>query len=161
MNERKQLLLILESAAVAVVFASLWAIGGSEDFFGGQKWIRRYLGTGLFGIWAFLRSGFNWRHVIQMGLMMGASTIPYGADYLWEKWLWRSVAGSGCGLATASANLLSKKWLLSGFHFFLCIASSIVFGVYNPFGAMWEQFFLGFVYIFIPALSVTMFLRRD
>lgn len=51
--ERKQLWFIIEAVIVCIIFGALWAAGGSADF-GGQKWLRRFLGPGLFGIWAFI-----------------------------------------------------------------------------------------------------------
>ena len=154
MNERKQLWLILEAAIVCLIFAACWAIGGSGDFWYGQKWIRRFLGPGIFGLWAFFRSGFDWRYFIQMGLMMGASTLPYGADNTWTKIFLRFSSGAAIGTASSVVNIWYKKWLIVGIHIFACIFFSIMFGVFNPLEAMWEQFILGFIYCFIPAMCV-------
>lgn len=154
MNERSQLWLIVEAAIVCVIFGALWAIGGSGDFWGGQKWIRRFLAPAILTGWAFLRSGLDWRYLVQMPLMMGASTLPYGADDTVTKWILRGLFGVANGTAANIANLLNKRWLISGFSFVLIIAISIVFGVYNPFEAMWEQFVIGFMIAFFVALSV-------
>ena len=155
MNERKQLWLIIESAIICVVFASCWAIGGSGDFWDGQKWIRRFLGPGILCIWAFWRSGWNWRFLVQMPLMMGASTLPYGADDLGTKWLLRGLFGVANGVGANVANIFSGRWLISGFSFVLIIATSIAFGVYNPLPAMWEQFVIGFMISFFVAISAS------
>lgn len=154
MTERKQMLLILEAAVICIIFASCWAIGGSGDFWGGQKWIRRFLGPAILAGWAFLRSGLDWRYLVQMPLMMGASTLPYGADDTFTKWLLRGLFGVANGAAANTANMLNKKWLISGFSFVLIIGTSIVFGVYNPLEAMWEQFTIGFMIAFFVAISV-------
>ena len=154
MNERKQLWFILEGAFVCAIFAALWAIGGSGDFWGGQKWIRRFLGPGLLCLWAFVRSGLDWRYLVQMPLMMGASTLPYGADDLGTKWLLRGVFGVANGIGANVANLLLKRWLVSAFSFVFIIATSIVFGVYNPLPAMAEQFVIGFSIAFFVTISV-------
>lgn len=155
MNERKQLWLIIEAAIICVIFASCWAIGGSGDFWGGQKWIRRFLGTGLLGFWAFWRSGWNWLYLVQMPLMMVASTLPYGADDLGTKWLLRGVFGAANGTASNVANFWQKRWLIGGFSWVLIIATSIVFGVYNPLPTMWEQFVIGFMIAFFVCMSAS------
>lgn len=156
MTERKQLCFIIEAAVVCIIFGALWAVGGSGEFWGGQKWLRRFLGPGLLCLWAFLRSGMDWRYLIQMPLMMGASTLPYGADDLGTKWLLRGLFGVANGVGANVANLLHKRWLISGFSFVLIIATSIAFGVYNPVDAVTEQFIIGFM----VALFTTVSLRR-
>ena len=85
---------------------------------------------------------------------LGASTLPYGASDLGTKWLLRGLFGIANGAASSMANLLNKRFLLSGFSFVLVIATSIVFGVYNPLQSMPEQFVIGFLIAFIPAMSV-------
>lgn len=155
MNERRKLWFILEAFAVCGIFGAFWAIGGSGEFWGGQKWIRRFLAPALLCLWAFMRSGFDWRYLIQMPLMMGASTLPYGADDTATKWLLRGLFGVANGAAANTANLLRKRWLISGFSFVLIVASSIAFGVYNPLDAMGEQFLIGAFISFFVVLSVT------
>lgn len=154
MNERKQLWMILEAVGICVIFASLYAIGGSGDFFGGQKWIRRFLAPGIFCIWAFIRSGLDWRYLLQIGPMMGALCLPYGSDTLFGKTVLRGLFGLANGTASSIANGLHKRWLLSGFQVVLVTSVSIVFGVWNPLFAMPEQFVIGFIIVFIPAMSV-------
>lgn len=155
MNERKQLWLILEGAFVCAVFAACWAIGGSGDFWGGEKWIRRFLGpTALCG-WAFWRSGWNWRYLVQMPLMMAASTLPYGADDTATKWLLRGIFGVANGISANVVNAWKKRWLVSVFSLVLIVATSIAFGVYNPLSAMAEQFVIGFVIAFFVVMTVT------
>lgn len=154
MNERKQLWFIIEAFVIAGIFAALWAIGGSGDFWGGQKWIRRFLGPAVLCVWAFVRSGFNWRYLIQMPLMMGASTLPYGADDLGIKWLLRGLFGLVNGVSANVTNFWMRRWLVSGFSFVLILAASIAFGVYNPLPAMWEQFVIGCIIAFFVTLSV-------
>lgn len=153
-TEQWQLIEILEVVLVCVVFSSLWAIAGSADFWGGQKWLRRFLAPSTFTLWAFFRSGRDWRYFIQMPLMMGSLTLPYGADTLGMKWLLRSICGLAYGVSFSLTNMLNKRFLVSGFQVFLAISISIVAGVYNPFAnAMREQFIIGFMSILIPAMT--------
>lgn len=155
MNERKQALVVLEAVGICVIFAALYMIGGSGEFWGGQKWLRRYLAPALFGVWAFFRSGMDWRYLAQMPLGFGALSLPYGADDFIQKVLLRAVFGVANGLAFSVANLINKRFVLVVLQGILVIGSSIGAGVFNPFqNAMVEQFFIGFIVIFIPAMSV-------
>lgn len=154
MNERKQLWIILEAVAVCVCFSAIYAIGGSGDFFGGQKWLRRFVAPAIFCVWAFLRSGFDWRYFIQMPFMFGALCLPYGADELIGKIILRGSFGLANGSASSLANTINGRWLLVGIQIFIVTLFSIVFGVWNPLLSMPEQFVIGFIIIFIPAMSV-------
>ena len=154
MNERKQLWRILETLGVCVIFASLYAIGGSGDFWGGQKWIRRFLAPGLFCIWAFLRS-FDWRNLAAMPFMFGALCLPYGSDDFIGKFILRASFGAANGVATSIPNFLNKRFALAIMQIIIVIAASVGAGVWNQFpNAMVEQAVIGFIIIFIPAMSV-------
>lgn len=154
-NERSQLWIILEAMLICVVFASMYAIGGSGDFFGGQKWIRRFLAPSMFSAWAFLRGGGDWRYLVQMPLMMGALCLPYGADNLWGKIFLRGIFGAANGAASSVVNAWSKNWTLAIMHLVIVVTVRIGAGVWNQFpNAMAEQFVIGLVIILIPALSV-------
>lgn len=154
MNEKKQLYLIIEAVLFCAIFGALWAIGGSEDFWGGQKWIRRFLAPSIFGLWSFLRSGFNWRYLIAMPLTMGASTLPYGADETTFKILYRTICGFSYGIASGFAQILDKKIILVIIHIFICLVSNIGLGVLNPLDAMAEQFVIGFLVVLLPSMMV-------
>lgn len=152
-NERKQLWYILECAGVCVIFAALYAIGGSGDF-GGLKWLRRFLAPGLFCIWAGVRS-FDWHYAVQIPFMIGGLTLPYGSDDVLEKVILRGVFGLANGISSSTANLIHKRYFLTLFQVVLVTLVSIGAGVFNPFdNAMIEQFIIGFIIIFIPAMTV-------
>lgn len=153
-TEQKQLIAILEPLIVCAIFASLYAIGGSGDFFGGQKWLRRYLAPALFSIWAFIRSGLDWRYLVQMPLMFGALCLPYGSDTLLGKIFLRASFGSANGIATSVRNALKKKLALVIAHIIICAIISVSLGVWNQTeNAIVEQFIIGFIIVFIPAFS--------
>jgi len=154
MNERKQLWLILEAVLVCVIFAALYSAGGSGDF-GGLKWLRRFLAPSLFCVWAFLRSGLDWRYFIQMPLMMGSLCLPYGADDFIGKVFLRGCFGLANGAASAFVDAWHKRFIIAMLQLGIVVAVSIVSGALNPFpNAMVEQFVIGFVIVFIPAMSV-------
>lgn len=152
-TEQKQLLFVLEKALVCVIFASLYTMGGSGDF-GGYKWLRRFLAPGLYCLWAFLRS-FDWRYLASMPLMMGALTLPYGAEETGLKIWLRGVFGSANATATSIPQLLHKQFILPLMHLIIVMTASIGGGVFNQFpNAMVEQFIIGLAIILIPAMAV-------
>lgn len=153
-DEQKQLLRMLEPLIVCVVFASLYCVGGSGDFWGGQKWLRRYLAPGLFCIWAFIRS-FDWRYFVQMPFMFGALCLPYGADSVFEKVVLRGIWGVANGVASSIRNFLVWKVALAITQIVIVTAVSVGLGVWNQTpNAMIEQFLIGFIIILIPAFTV-------
>lgn len=154
-NERSQMWIVLEAVLVCVVFAALYSAGGSADF-GGMKWLRRFLAPGLFSIWAFLRSGMDWRYLVQMPCMFGSLCLGYGGqDTIWGKVFVRGLFGLGNGVSSSVANGINKRWLLVAMQVLIVTGVSIGAGAYNPFpNAIVEQFVIGFIIIFIPAMSV-------
>lgn len=152
-TEQKQTLFFLEAVLVACVFGALYAIGGSEDFFNGQKWIRRFLAPALFGLWAFLRS-FDWRSLVGIPLIMGGLCLPYGADSFIEKTGLRLLYGSAVGLGFSLYALLNKYFKFFLIQIFICAFVSWLLGVFNPFpkDAIAEQGAIGFTFAFLPAL---------
>ncbi len=155
MNERSQLWRILEAVFVCVVFASLYAIGGSGDFFGGEKWIRRFLAPAIFCVWSFVRGGYNWRYLASMPLLMGSLCLPYGADQPLIKFLLRALFGLANGTTSIFPEILQGNYILPGFHILLVTIMSTYMGVLNPLdNAMAEQFVIGFTIVFIPSMCV-------
>lgn len=151
-TEQKQSVLFLVRSFGLVVFASLYAIGGSGDFFGGELWLRRWLAPAVLAAVAFLVS-WDWRMLAAYPLMGLALTLPYGADETWQKWLLRGLFGLSCALAYNIPNLLNRRWVLSGFGAVLAVVASVILGVYNPMpDAIIEQgcigLLIGFTYIF-------------
>ena len=155
MNERKQLWVIFEAVMVCIVFASLYAIGGSGDFWDGQKWLRRFLAPALFTAWAFFRSGLDWRYLVQMPLSMGALCLPYGSDDFFGKVILRGAFGLANGAALSIVSIFDKRFALAIMQVAVVNIVSVGSGVWNEFpNAMVEQFVIGIVIIFIPAMSV-------
>lgn len=150
--EQKQLIIFLIKVLGLAVFSSLYAIGGSGDFWGGQLWIRRWLAPALLSGVAFGIS-LDWRALAAYPLMCGALTLPYGADVTWQKILLRYAFGLACGIAYNMPNLLNKRWLMAGYGFALAMSASVLLGVWNPSAnAIEEQaciaILIGFTYIF-------------
>jgi hypothetical protein len=151
-KEQKQLLFFVIRALGLLAFASLYAIGGSGDFWGGELWIRRWLAPFLLAGVGFGVS-LDWRMLAAYPVMGAALTLPYGADVEWQKWLLRGLFGLACGIAFNIPNFLNKRWVLAGYGIALGVTASILLGVFNltP-DAVIEQgcigLLLGFTYIF-------------
>ena len=142
--EQKQLVGFIGRGIIVLAFSSLYAIGGSGDFWDGQLWIRRWLATFLLCAWGFWLSR-DWRSAIFFPLMAGAMTLPYGEDVLIWKILWRGLFGFAAGCAFNLNNVFSvKRSELAIFGVILATMGSITFGAFNPFqDAMIEQGAIG------------------
>lgn len=86
--------------------------------------------------------------------MMGASTLPYGADSHGMKWLLRFMCGTAYGISASVVNLWNRRFILTIIVLIISLITNIGLGVYNPLNAMAEQFVIGFIMVFLPALSV-------
>lgn len=154
-TEQKQLVKIIEPLLVCSIFAAMYAVGGSGDFWGGQKWIRRFLAPALFCLWAFIRSGFDWRYFVQIPFMFGALCLPYGADSTTLKIILRGVFGLANGVSTSICNIWRKRWSLVALQLTIVTAVSIGLGVFNDTpNAMVEQFLIGFIIILMPSFTL-------
>lgn len=130
--EQKQLLGFLGKCAILIIFAALYAIGGSGDFWGGQKWIRRFLAPAILCLYGVIVSRGDWRSYAFYPLMAGALTLPYGADAFWMKFLLRGVDGIAYGVAFNLYNYFNYRFIVAIYGCILTVAASIVFGVFNP-----------------------------
>ena len=116
-----------------VVFASLYGFGGIKN-----KWKRRYLAPFWMGcgIWlfSFLTHSWHWWYLLYPLLLCGFLHIGYGgSDDTLVKLRKRAIYGLCLGIAALPLVFGNYLWLLFVFHCVLCVASSVVFGVWNPF----------------------------
>ena len=130
-TEQKQLVVFALKILILLAFACLYAIGGSQDFWGGQLWIRRWMAPLFLTACAFIWTK-DWRYLIVYPLIGAALTLPYGADDIGHKMLLRLSFGLALGLGFNAVNLLKQKWILSGYGIFIGIVTSVVLGVWNP-----------------------------
>lgn len=151
--EQKQLVKVLEALIITILFAVLYTVAGSTDF-GGLKWLRRFVAPSVFILWAIIRSE-NLEYLFQIPLMIGALCLPYGSDIFLNKVGLRGLFGLANATATSVINVIERRFIITTIHIFIVTMISIGIGVWNPFSnAIIEQFFIGFMIIFIPALSV-------
>lgn len=122
--------------AIILICAGLYAWGGLED-----KWLRRYLAP-AFGVGTVCLLTENWRHIWKAPVIMLASSLGYGASEFWMKVLMRLKVGA-CHAMASLTNY--HKWPVIAASFLVIPAVFILFGVFNPFHARTEEFFLGLI----------------
>ena len=131
MNELNGQLLAFLKIISAAVFGLLYGFGGMF-----KKWIRRIAAP----IWlavvivliTYLQKTISLWYFIWPLLLMGTLTIGYGSDKLEKKLIKRSLYGLAMGMSPLPIAIITNNWILFGFNCFLCIAVSIVLGVFNP-----------------------------
>lgn len=143
----------LELIAVSC-YATLYGFGGIRG-----KWKRRYVGSVLFTISVALFSlwlgKFNWISLAVLPLLIGATSIGYGADKTMEKILKRAYCGLAYSCASLPIFVVNGKWIVFALHIALCVITSIVLGVTNPYkNARAEETTIGFFIAFLPLMSL-------
>lgn len=154
-TEQKQLLGFLGRLAILGGFCAFYAAGGSQDFWGGQLWIRRWLATFLLCVWGAIVTRGDWRSWAFFPAIAGALTLPYGADALWIKILLRGSCGLAAGVSFNFYNFFNKRLSLAIFGIILSIVGSIFFGAFNPWSnAIIEQGLIALCYALPYVFSV-------
>lgn len=113
-------------------FALLYGLGGISN-----KWLRRFvgplwMGVGiyLFGIWQGVS---QWWHLVYPFLLCASLHLGYGGtDNVWIKLRKRAIYGLCLGISALPVVFVSGLWILYILHCVLCVASSVVLGVFNP-----------------------------
>lgn len=153
-KEQRQLICFILRMLVLIAFASLYAIGGSEDFWGGEKWIRRFLAPLVLCGFGLVVSR-DWLYGLSYFATFGALTLPYGADSTWEKVLLRMLCGIAVSAALNFPFLIRKNYPMVILSFILGTSGSIILGVWNPTpDAMIEQGSIAFLFGFALAVGV-------
>lgn len=117
----------------------LYGMGGISN-----KWIRRYLGPlwmGL-GIWIFAswQGTFNYLQLLYPLLLCASLHLGYGGtDEIWTKVRKRAIYGLALAISALPLVLIGGNWLLFAVHCVLCVASSVILGVFNPVHARSEE----------------------
>ena len=136
-----------------VVFALFYALGGIQF-----KWIRRFVAPVWLGGGLYLFSR-DWWKVFQIVLLIPALHAGYGADVLFHKLFRRGLYGLYTGITPVWMFIQKGAWRVYLVNFLLCIAVSVVFGVWNPFeSARIEGLTIGFT---VGWLSIMTARRRD
>lgn len=139
MGENTLNLIAFLKLILVCVFAFLYSSGGISG-----KWKRRYVGPLWMGcgllMFAKLQGTFNYWQLLYPALLCASLHLGYGGtDDVWIKIRKRSIYGLCLGVSALPLVLNSGLWVLFGFHVSLCVASSVLLGVFNPVKAREEE----------------------
>lgn len=136
------------------IFAMLYGFGGVSG-----KWKRRFVGpivyiAGICGVSLWIGS-FNAWYLASLPLLFGALSLGYGASTTAEKIKKRAIAGAAAGCATLPIFIVNGAYTLLPLHILLCMAVSIVAGVWNQTSsARAEETLIGASYGLIPLFII-------
>lgn len=150
MNEKSQFRDVLIKCAIVFIFAGLYCLGGAE--FGPGKWVRRYVATSMLvgGCYWFSR---DWRSLVGFPLLILGTSLGYGSDLLIWKIIKRLYCGLALGIGMTSADLLNKRFIISGFMIALIVGGMTALGVTSALpNARTEEFVIGLL-IALPIFS--------
>jgi len=131
MTEWMQSLVFIHKLLAIVLFAGCYIIGGRR-----WKWVRRFLGSALFGLClaglAYWQRSFSYWYLLYPLLLSIALCMGYGGDTTLIKFRRRLTYGTILGLSCLPIAILGSAWVLFAIQFILCIVASVIFGVFNP-----------------------------
>lgn len=144
---------------MAFIANILYMWGGTTMSWGGQKWLRRFLGSFVLAaaasVIAWQLSAWKWQYLLMYPCLAAGFSLGYGADTTKEKIFRRAmfaagvwtacIVGAWCIGFSSSALLVLKVSLVVGM-------SSVALGVWNPFtNAPLEQFLISqLLCMFVP-----------
>ncbi len=131
-------------------FAGLYAFGGVRG-----KWKRRIIAPATFiagiigfGLWT---NTLVWSALLSVPLLFGALTMGYGATFLKDKIIKRARFGLACSVCSLSIFWAYDAWSLLPLHILLCVAMSVIAGVWNQTSsARAEETLIGASVVLIP-----------
>ena len=137
----------------------LYMWGGTEMVWGGQKWLRRYLGSFVLALAAsgiaFYLGVWSWKYLLMYPALAIGFSLGYGADTTMGKILRRSVFALGsltaCLVGAWAVGFTGAALLVLGVATIVGM-TSVALGVWNPFkNAPLEQFLISqLLCMFIP-----------
>lgn len=154
MSERSVVKDVFIKLAIAVVFSTLWMLGGWGEFLEGAKWLRRFVAPCVLGggLYYFSR---DWRSLVTAPILMIGASLGYGADETWLKVLKRGYCGVVLGVGSTAAGWLNKRFVYSVFQTILVTACMIYLGAFNPLSdARAEEFSIGMLISFLPLMAI-------
>lgn len=133
------------------LFASiLYMWGGTEMSWGGQKWLRRFLGSFILAlaasVVAIVLAKWDWRYLLLYPCLWGGFSLGYGGKTTFVKVLKRTAFAFGT-LTACVVGAWILQWSVSALVVLgLCFVTgltSVVLGVVNPFNnAPLEQYLI-------------------
>lgn len=153
MSENSLNLIGFLQVLVVAVFSFLYSSGGISG-----KWKRRFVAPAVltvaivgFSIW---QGTFSWIYLISFPLIIGALTLPYGAETTQEKIIKRALYALALATAVLPIAIGSHQWLLYWLHCFMILIVVIVLGVMNPLLARFEETLIGVFVALIPIFMI-------
>lgn len=148
-SEIQQTILFLGKSMAVLTYAWAYAMGGLT----GLKFMRHWVGPGIFcGLCTallYVSHTLDWR-ACSLILLFIPPHFGYGADSIWSKIVRRAIYGTLFAVVGFVIAVLYHSSLLGIFQTVLSIASSVYFGVLNPFkNAEDEQGIIGFCSIIL------------
>lgn len=121
------------------LFTYLYGLGGIHG-----KYNRRFLGSLwlAWGVWgsAVSLGCFSWWLLPYYPLLVGALSLGYGADNIWDKVKKRFLYGAACTTAALPIVIINNNWLMFLWYGCTVIFTSVFLGVLNPTkNARWEE----------------------
>jgi hypothetical protein len=136
-----------------LLYAYLYGLGGISN-----KWVRRYVGSAwlVLGYIGFsLQTGvFSPYLLICLPLLIGATSIGYGADDVGIKIFKRFYCGALYAVAALPVAFVTGNWVMFALHTVLCVGFSVVLGVVNPVYARKEETLIGLAIGLLPTFMV-------
>lgn len=136
------------------IFAMLYGFGGVSG-----KWKRRFVGpivyiAGISGV-SLWTGSFNYWYLLCAPLLFGSLSLGYGASTTAEKIKKRAIAGAAAGCSTIPIFIVNGAYTLLPLHIIICMAVSIVAGVWNQTSsARAEETLIGATYGLIPLFII-------
>jgi len=153
MSENFLQLLTIVKVVICLVYAWLYASGGIAG-----KWKRRFIAPGILVgaicLFSVLNGTFNWWYLTTLPALIGALTLPYGADETKEKIVKRFICALALIVAPISLFIINGAWAGLAIHAGLCLCSHIILGVINPFNARIEETLIALFTSIIPIMVI-------
>ena len=135
-------------------FATLYGLGGMSG-----KWKRRIIGSVVYtaGIVGFsLWTGsFSFWYLLCAPLLYASLTVGYGAVLMIDKVIRRSRYGLLCALASLPIFIVQQAWTLLALHLLICVATSVVAGVWNQTSsARAEETLIASAIVLVPLFTI-------
>jgi hypothetical protein len=132
--------LVTADGAAVFLASVLYMIGGTKMSFGGQKWLRRFLASGILAmaanVTALILGRWAWPLVLIWPALIGGFSLGYGGETTGTKVIKRAIFAAGC-CSAGVFGLWATGWTGAGIGVlvlqFLIGGGSVYLGVRNPY----------------------------
>ena len=142
--------MLLCKLVVLAIVSFLYGIGGSnygelkklrfipECLCKHPKTIRRYIASFVLAVSVYVSAAvvgrFSWWMLLYYPLLVGAWSLPYGADKLSKKIVYRSIYGTATAIAGVAIvlNTAEPRWALFCLQVWFAVLGNVILGAFNP-----------------------------